>query len=106
MRTALLSAACLLAAPLAAQDPTPWARPAYGATLGVATAEADFRNVVGGKVGLELGLAARYAIFEHLAVRPLIEYAHFSPVVNGYVYKSTRYNDLGSELKLLVPVSL
>ena len=83
---------CLLAASLAvpgpAADPAGWDRPAYGLLLGLADAEGDFRNVMGGHVALETGLSARFPLGARFAVRPTVEYQRYAGLEHG---------DLGNE---------
>lgn len=70
---------------------------AYGLHLGVADAQGDFRNVMGSRASIEAGLSARIPFSPKLSLRPTVEFQRFPVLENGYSYRSSRYNDLGTE---------
>jgi hypothetical protein len=65
--------------------------------LSLATAQGDFRNEMGTKVGGGVGLSLPVRISATLALRPMVAYQAFPTLDSQYTYKSSRYADRGDE---------
>ena len=65
--------------------------------LGFATAQGDFRNEMGSKVGVGAGLSLAIPVTSTLSFRPSLSFQSFPALNNQYTYKSTRYSDRGDE---------
>lgn len=65
--------------------------------LNLATAQGDFRNEMGSKVGSGVGLSLTIPMTSTVAFRPMLSFQSFPTLHNQYAYKSTRYSDRGDE---------
>ena len=78
-----------------------WASAAVPMTLnlqlGAATAQGDFRSEVASKVGFNTAVSLTIPLTATLALRPTLGHQIFPTIDNHYVYKSSRYSDLGDE---------
>ncbi len=65
--------------------------------LSAATAQGDFRDEMGSKVGVGAGLSLTMPLTTTLSFRPKLSFQSFPTLNSQYSYKSTRYSDRGNE---------
>jgi hypothetical protein len=65
--------------------------------LGLATAQGDFRNEMGSKVGMDAALSLTIPMTATLAFRPMLSFQSFPTLDSQYTYNSARYSDRGNE---------
>jgi hypothetical protein len=65
--------------------------------LGVAWGQGDFKNEIGSKHGLDVGLSLTAPLTTTLSIRPILAFQTFPTMNDQYVYKSSRYSDRGEE---------
>lgn len=65
--------------------------------LTLATAQGDFRDEMGNKVGVGAGLSLTIPLTATISFRPNLSFQSFPTLNNQYTYKSTRYSDRGDE---------
>ena len=65
--------------------------------LDLVTAQGDFRNEMGSKLGLGAGLSLTIPMNSTLAFRPMLSFQSFPTLDSQYTYKSARYSDRGDE---------
>jgi hypothetical protein len=63
----------------------------------LATAQGDFRNEMGSKVGFDAALSLTMPMTSTLAFRPVLSFQSFPTLNSQYTYKSARYSDRGDE---------
>jgi hypothetical protein len=63
----------------------------------LATAQGDFRNEMGSKLGLDAALSLTVPLTSTLAFRPVLSFQSFPTLNSQYTYKSARYSDRGDE---------
>jgi hypothetical protein len=65
--------------------------------LSLATAQGDFREEMGSKVGVGAALSLTIPVTSNLSFRPILSFQSFPTLNNQYTYKSARYSDRGDE---------
>lgn len=65
--------------------------------LSAATAQGDFRDEMGSKIGVGAGLSLTMPLTTTLSFRPKLAFQSFPTLNSQYTYKSTRYSDRGNE---------
>ncbi len=65
--------------------------------LDLVTAQGDFRNEMGSKVGVGASLSLTIPMTSTLAFRPTLSYHSFPTLNSQYSYNSARYSDRGDE---------
>jgi hypothetical protein len=65
--------------------------------LGLATAQGDFREEMGTKVGADTALSLTFPLTSTLSFRPMVAFQSFPTLNSQYTYKSARYSDRGDE---------
>ena len=65
--------------------------------LDLVTAQGDFRNEMGSKVGVGASLSLTIPMTSTLAFRPILSYQSFPTLDSQYTYNSARYSDRGDE---------
>ncbi len=65
--------------------------------LSLATAQGDFREEMGPKVGVGAALSLTVPLTSTLSFRPSLSFQSFPTLNNQYTYKSARYSDRGDE---------
>ena len=65
--------------------------------LSLATAQGDFRDEMGSKVGVGAALSLTIPLTSTLSFRPNLSFQSFPTLNSQYTYKSSRYSDRGDE---------